>query len=171
MPFRTFALAPVTALLGLSTAATERALEALCEAHMLEAPAPDVYQMHDLLRLFAGELAGTELDQEVARESGDRPSLAANMSLRAQTLRRLDRFEEALDQHQTALDLHRELGGVSADFVTALDAYAHTLQALGKEGEATEAWREAAVLAESHVDPRAAQLRERAGLAGGPRLP
>jgi len=67
--------------------------------------------------------------------------------------------------------LHRELGGVGTDFVTALDAYGHTLQALGKEGEATDAWREAAVLAESQADPRAAQLRERAGLAGGPRLP
>jgi hypothetical protein len=45
--------------------------------------------------------------------------------------------------------LHRELGGVGTDFVTALDAYGRTLQALGKEGEATDAWREAAVLAES----------------------
>jgi tetratricopeptide (TPR) repeat protein len=107
---------------------------------------------------------------EVARDSGDRPSRAANMSLRAQTLRRLGRFEEALDQHQAALDLHRELGGVGTDFVTALDAYGHTLEALGKEGEATEAWREAAVLAESQSDPRAARLRERAaGLAAGPR--
>lgn len=107
---------------------------------------------------------------EVARESGDRPSRAANMSLRAQTLRRLGRFEEALDQHQAALDLHRELGGVGTDFVTALDAYGQTLEALGKEGEATDAWREAAELAESQSDPRAAQLRERvAGLAAGPR--
>ena len=57
---------------------------------------------------------------EVARESGDRPSLAANMSLRAQTLRRLGRLEEALNQHRAALALHRELGGVGADFVTAL---------------------------------------------------
>jgi len=31
--------------------------------------------------------------------------------------------------------LHRELGGVGTDFVTALDAYGHTLQALGKEGK------------------------------------
>jgi len=67
--------------------------------------------------------------------------------------------------------LHRELGGVGTDFVTALDAYGHTRQALGKEGEATDAWREAAVLAESQADPRAAQLCERAGLAGGLRLP
>ena len=398
MPFRSFALAPVTALLGLGTAATERALDALCEAHMLESPAPDVYRMHDLLRLFATELAGTELghderaqalqrlvtwywtvmhaaaaaivegrplpdfadtdpalaaapvpvfvdyrdgwewcqqeegnltavigiaavqqlhaaaiglaalftmfalrtsaraswqpafeaaldsaratadlraeawllhslgdvqaaggdfaaaidcyeqalanqlalgrvraaagsvndiaavyyeqgryaealaqfrratdmvrqepgpgyligiflanqaecldamgryesalelyDQalEVARESGDRPSRAANMSLRAQTLRRLGRFEEALDQHRAALALHRELGGVGADFVTALDAYGHTLLALDDQGEAMAAWREAADLAESQSDPRAAQIRERLALADG----
>jgi len=398
MPFRSFALAPVSALLGLSTAATERALDALCEAHMLEAPAPDVYRMHDLLRLFATELAGTELDRgerapalrrlvawywavthgavaaivegrplpdfadadpaavaapvpafldyrdgwewcqreegnltaviglaaveqlhaaavglaalftmfalrtsarahwqpafeaavdsaraiadlraeawllhslgdvqaaggdhaaaidcygralanqlalgrvraaagsvndiaavyfeqgryadalaqfrratdmvrqepgpgyligiflanqaecldamgryesalelydqalEVARESGDRPSRATNMSLRAQTLGRLGRFDDALDQHRAALALHRELGGVGADFVTALDAYGHTLRAVGNNGEATAAWREAAVLAESQSDPRAAQIRERLALTGG----
>jgi DNA-binding SARP family transcriptional activator/tetratricopeptide (TPR) repeat protein len=397
MPFRSFALAPVNALLGLSTAATERTLDALCEAHMLEAPAPDVYRMHDLLRLFATELAGTELDPderapalrrlvtwywavmhaaaaaivegrplpdfadtdpvaaapvpvfpdyrdgwewcqreegnltaviglaaaqelhaaaiglaalfamfalrtsaratwqpafeaavgsaratadlraeawllhslgdvqavggdfdaaidcyeqalanqlrlgrvraaagsvndvaavyyeqgryaealaqfrratdmvrqepgpgyligvflanqaecldamgryesalelydqalEVARESGDRPSRAANMSLRAQTLGRLGRFEEALDQHRAALALHRELGGVGADFVTALDAYGHTLRAAGNQGEAMAAWREAAALAESQSDPRAAQIRERLDLGDG----
>ena len=87
------------------------------------------------------------------------------MSLRAQTLRRLGRFEEALDQHRAALALHRELGGVGADFVTALDAYGHTQLALGNQGAAVAAWREAAALAESQSDPRAAQLRERLALA------
>jgi DNA-binding SARP family transcriptional activator/tetratricopeptide (TPR) repeat protein len=398
MPFRSFALAPVTALLGLSVGETERTLDALCEAHMLEAPARDVYQMHDLLRLFATELAGTEVDRDeraealerlvtwywtamhaaaavivegrpipdfaatdpaaaaapvpvfrdyrdgwewcqqeegnltavirvaavqqshaaaiglaalftmfalrtsarvdwrpafeaaldsahatsdlrgeawllhslgdvhaadgdfaaaiacyeqalanqltlgrvraaaasvndiaavyyeqgrhtealaqfrratdmvrqepgpgyligvflanqaecldamgryesalelydqalgVARESGDRPSLAANMSLRAQTLRRLGRFDQALDEHRAALALHRDLGGVGTDFVTALDAYGHTLRALDNERDALTAWREAAVLAESQSDPRAAQIRERLALANG----
>ena len=104
---------------------------------------------------------------EVARESGDRPSLAANMSLRAQTLRRLGRFDEALDQHRAALALHRDLGGVGTDFVTALDAYGHTLRALDNERDALAAWREAAVLAESQSDPRAAQIRERLALANG----
>jgi tetratricopeptide (TPR) repeat protein len=103
----------------------------------------------------------------VARESGDRPSLATNMSLRAQTLRRLDRFEEALDQHQAALALHRELGGVGTDFVTALDAYGHTLRALGRAGEALAAWREAVGLAESQSDPRGAEIRERLAQADG----
>lgn len=64
MPFRSFALAPATALLGVSMAAAEHTLDALCEAHMLEAPAPDVYEMHDLLRLFATELAQTELNRD-----------------------------------------------------------------------------------------------------------
>jgi DNA-binding SARP family transcriptional activator/tetratricopeptide (TPR) repeat protein len=398
MPFRSFGPAPVTALLGLSVPVTERALDALCEAHMLEAPAPDAFQMHDLLRLFATELAETELDRderaqalerlvtwywaamqaaaaaivegrpipdfaetdpaaaaapvpgfrdyrdgwewcqqeegnltavirvaaaqqlhtatiglaalftmfalrtsaradwgsafeaalasahatsdlraeawllhslgevhaaggdfaaaiacyeralenqltlgrvraaaasvndiaavyyeqgrladalaqfrratdmvrqepgpgyligvflanqaecldamgryesalelydqalEIARDSGDRPSRAANLSLRAQTLRRLGLLEAALDQHREALALHRELGGVGADFVTALDAYGHTLRALDQEGEAMAAWREAAALAESQSDPRAAQIRERLSLADG----
>jgi tetratricopeptide (TPR) repeat protein len=115
------------------------------------------------------ELALELYDQalEVARESGDRPSLAANMSLRAQTLRRLCRFDEALDQHRAALALHRDLGGVGTDFVTALDAYGHTLRALDNETDALAAWREAAVLAESQSDPRAAQIRERLALADG----
>jgi tetratricopeptide (TPR) repeat protein len=103
----------------------------------------------------------------VARESGDRPSLAANMSLRAQTLRRLGRFDQALDEHRAALALHRDLGGVGTDFVTALDAYGHTLRALDNERDALAAWREAAVLAESQSDPRAAQIRERLALANG----
>lgn len=103
----------------------------------------------------------------VAKESGDRPSRAANMSLRAQTLRRLGRLAEALDQHRAALSLHRELGGVGADFVTALDAYGHTLRALDREAEAAAAWREAAVLAESQSDPRAVQLRARLAQADG----
>ena len=44
--------------------------------------------------------------------------------------------------------MHRELGGVGADFVTALDAYGHTQLALGNQGAAVAAWREAAALAE-----------------------
>ncbi len=103
----------------------------------------------------------------VARDSGDRPSHAASMSLRAQTLRRLGRLEEALSQHRAALALHRELGGVGADFVTALDAYGHTLRASGNEEDAVAAWREAAVLAESQSDPRAAQIRERLARTDG----
>ena len=62
----------MTALLGLSTAATERALDGLCEAHMLETPAPDVYRMHDLLRLFATELAGTELGHDERAQALER---------------------------------------------------------------------------------------------------
>jgi hypothetical protein len=95
MPSRSFSLAPVTALLGLGKAATERTLDALCEAHMLD------------------------------------------------------------------------LGGVGTDFVTALDAYGHTLRALDNETDALAAWREAAVLAESQSDPRAAQIRERLALGDG----
>ncbi len=98
---------------------------------------------------------------EVARESGDRPSRAAHLSLRAQTLRRLGRLPEALDHHREAIAVHREIGGVGRDFVTALDAYGHTLQALGQQGDAFEAWGEALLLAESQSDPRAARLRER----------
>jgi tetratricopeptide (TPR) repeat protein len=121
----------------------------------------------DAMGRYESALELYEQALEVARESGDRPSRAANMSLRAQTLRRLGRFAEALDEHRAALALHRELGGVGADFVTALDAYGHTLLALDHREEAMAAWREAAALAESQADPRATQIRERLALANG----
>ena len=40
------------------------ALEALVDASLLESPAPDRYQLHDLLRLFAAERAQAEETQE-----------------------------------------------------------------------------------------------------------
>jgi DNA-binding SARP family transcriptional activator len=64
-------LGAIAALTDLSAAEAERALDVLADAHLIENPAPGQYRLHDLLRLFAAELAGTELagterDGEVA---------------------------------------------------------------------------------------------------------
>jgi DNA-binding SARP family transcriptional activator len=49
---------PVAArLLDMGEQAAERVLERLADAHLLETPAPGRYRMHDLLRLYARELA------------------------------------------------------------------------------------------------------------------
>jgi DNA-binding SARP family transcriptional activator/tetratricopeptide (TPR) repeat protein len=53
-------LAAAAALLGEREADVAEALEALVDANLLESPEPDRYQFHDLLRLFAGELAQSE---------------------------------------------------------------------------------------------------------------
>jgi hypothetical protein len=44
-------------LLEMGEQAAERVLERLADAHLLETPAPGRYRMHDLLRLYARELA------------------------------------------------------------------------------------------------------------------
>jgi transcriptional regulator with XRE-family HTH domain/tetratricopeptide (TPR) repeat protein len=47
----------VCRLLDLPEQQTERLLERLADLHLLEAPAPGRYRLHDLLRRYAGELA------------------------------------------------------------------------------------------------------------------
>ncbi|MFI6731542.1 BTAD domain-containing putative transcriptional regulator [Nonomuraea sp. NPDC050451] len=44
------------ALAGVTSGEAEAALERLVDAHLLDRAAPDRYQLHDLVRLFAGEL-------------------------------------------------------------------------------------------------------------------
>ncbi|MGD0557766.1 MAG: BTAD domain-containing putative transcriptional regulator [Streptosporangiaceae bacterium] len=55
-----FELAAAAALLGVSPGEAEPVLDALTDAHMLEAPRAGWYRLHDLLRLFASEFAATE---------------------------------------------------------------------------------------------------------------
>jgi tetratricopeptide (TPR) repeat protein len=59
-PGEVFGAGAVAALAGLPEPATEAALDRLVDAHLVEAPAPDRYRIHDLLRLFAAELRGGE---------------------------------------------------------------------------------------------------------------
>jgi DNA-binding SARP family transcriptional activator/tetratricopeptide (TPR) repeat protein len=56
------------ALTGVGLAAAERALHALARAHLLHEAGPDRYGMHDLLRAYAADLAGTG-ETETARRT------------------------------------------------------------------------------------------------------
>lgn len=53
----TIGVPAAAALTGLSELDTERALETLVDSHLLESPAAGRYRMHELVRVFAAELA------------------------------------------------------------------------------------------------------------------
>ncbi|KOU36198.1 hypothetical protein ADK51_05000 [Streptomyces sp. WM6368] len=55
-------LSAATALLGTARHEAEGDLEALVDAHLLESPGPGRYRFHDLLRVYAGEVAQEEPD-------------------------------------------------------------------------------------------------------------
>ncbi|GAA5198303.1 hypothetical protein GCM10023322_71370 [Rugosimonospora acidiphila] len=57
----TFGAGQVAALCDVSTEHAERLLEGLADAHMVQSPAFGVYRLHDLLRLFATELAHAQV--------------------------------------------------------------------------------------------------------------
>ncbi|BCB79464.1 hypothetical protein GCM10022251_72040 [Phytohabitans flavus] len=62
-PGRVFGPAAAAALARRDEPTTERALERLVDVHLVESPAPDRYQLHDLLRLFATERLSIEEPQ------------------------------------------------------------------------------------------------------------
>jgi hypothetical protein len=57
---RRISLPAAAALAGEPEEAVADALETLVDSNLLESPAPDCYQFHDLLRLFATERAQAE---------------------------------------------------------------------------------------------------------------
>jgi DNA-binding SARP family transcriptional activator/tetratricopeptide (TPR) repeat protein len=57
-------LAAAAALLGTTAAGAEEVLGPLADAHLVEAPAADRYRLHDLLRLFAADLAAASGSQQ-----------------------------------------------------------------------------------------------------------
>jgi DNA-binding SARP family transcriptional activator len=61
-------LPAASALLGESEVATGDLLDTLVDAHLLEAPEPDRYRFHDLLRVYAADRART---QETEQRRGD----------------------------------------------------------------------------------------------------
>lgn len=63
-PSATFRLPATAALLGLGPADTEDVLETLTDSNTLESPAFGTYKPHDLLRLFAAELAARDLTDD-----------------------------------------------------------------------------------------------------------
>jgi DNA-binding SARP family transcriptional activator/tetratricopeptide (TPR) repeat protein len=64
---RSISLPAAAALVGEGAARVADALETLVDANLLESPAPDWYQFHDLLRFYATERAQAE-ESEAARE-------------------------------------------------------------------------------------------------------
>jgi DNA-binding SARP family transcriptional activator len=65
---RSISLAAATALVGEDEGDVADALETLVDANLLESPAPDWYQFHDLLRVYATERAQAE-EPESARDA------------------------------------------------------------------------------------------------------
>ncbi|HET9253607.1 MAG TPA: hypothetical protein VFO16_00205 [Pseudonocardiaceae bacterium] len=59
----------IAALLGSSRDQAQRTLDALTRAHLIQAPRPGRYVMHDLLRAYAASLANAE-DSEAAQRTG-----------------------------------------------------------------------------------------------------
>jgi tetratricopeptide (TPR) repeat protein len=62
----------VVALTGMPSDAVAAALETLVDVHLLQSPAAHRYQLHDLLRLYAAELAVTTEDREEQAAGIDR---------------------------------------------------------------------------------------------------
>jgi DNA-binding SARP family transcriptional activator len=61
LPVGEFALPAAAALLELPPVEAEQVLDELIDANLLDAPAPGVCKLHDLLRLFASEMVTAEL--------------------------------------------------------------------------------------------------------------
>ena len=71
-PGRKISLPAATALIGERDGDVADALETLVDANLLESPAPDWYQFHDLLRFFATERAQAEEPAELRVEAVER---------------------------------------------------------------------------------------------------
>lgn len=65
-------LPAAAALLGQTRADTDRALEHLVDASLLDSPAQSRYRMHDLLRVYAAVLATRDLSTEECRDAIER---------------------------------------------------------------------------------------------------
>jgi tetratricopeptide (TPR) repeat protein/DNA-binding SARP family transcriptional activator len=120
---------PVVArLLDLSEEAAERVLERLADAHLLATPAPGRYRLHDLLRLYAREVASRH-HPETERAAALTRALGFYVATSWQTLallrpgdHRLTRADDrwsndglAFDDEQTALGwLEAERGNLLA---------------------------------------------------------
>jgi DNA-binding SARP family transcriptional activator/Tfp pilus assembly protein PilF len=65
----TIGLAAAAALIGQPEDSVADALEVLVDAQLLQAPAPDRYRFHDLLRAYAADRANTEEAQDVREDA------------------------------------------------------------------------------------------------------
>ncbi len=150
-PGETFSLDAAAALSDLAEADAEAALDRLVDAHLVEAPSPGRYQLHDLLRLFATEnLADGELRAALGRLVDWFARTAArgawidrergNAVLVAQRLQALGAYEEVWRLVEA---VHRTLVGID-DLYTTFAIWreaAAAARALGDERRLTRALR------------------------------
>lgn len=116
-PAGTFELAAAAALVGLGPAAAEAVLDELTDAHMLESPHPDRYKLHELLRLFATELAAAELS-DADREHASRRLIewyAAAIRSASRTLAPDSRTPRGVDDGIAAAAAHVPVFGTHPD--------------------------------------------------------
>ncbi|MBS2547106.1 tetratricopeptide repeat protein [Catenulispora sp. NL8] len=78
-----------------------------------------------------------------------------------ETLRRMGRLTDSLEQHRLALAIQDELGSDHRQLLTALDRLGATFADLGRVEDARHSWQEALALAERTADLRAAEIRAR----------
>jgi hypothetical protein len=62
-------LPAAAALLGQPESAVADALEVLVDAHLLDSPEPDAYRFHDLLRVYAADLARAQETAQVRQDA------------------------------------------------------------------------------------------------------
>ncbi|MGY0058555.1 AfsR/SARP family transcriptional regulator [Streptomyces sp. LZ34] len=86
------------ALTGLPLEETERIIESLLDAHLLQEPAPDRYRFHDLLGEYALTLAATE-DTEEEREQAIQRLIDFHLNASAQADRMIYPRRARLDLH------------------------------------------------------------------------
>ncbi|GAB2582892.1 SARP family transcriptional regulator [Paractinoplanes abujensis] len=92
-PAADFDALSVAALSGLPLADAGDALDDLVDVHLVEEPEPEIYRMHDLLREFAGALAG-----ETPQERTEALRGALDQQLHAAVATNLPAYREGLDR-------------------------------------------------------------------------
>ncbi|MEV3980298.1 BTAD domain-containing putative transcriptional regulator [Nonomuraea sp. NPDC049758] len=100
-------------LLGTGVEEARRALDRLADAHLVDRPKPGRYQLHDLVRLFAGELRPEDWKRPLARALA---YFAASARLSSVTV----------DPHR--VQLARHVDGPSREFADAAEAQSWFLE-------------------------------------------
>ncbi|XVV03262.1 BTAD domain-containing putative transcriptional regulator [Actinosynnema sp. CA-248983] len=106
--------AVAASLAGLPTARTRRVLSELVLAHLVAEPAPGRFEMHDLLRAYAGERAAEEETPDALREAGHR--------LLDHYLHTAERAEKALYPQREPVDLPPLRPGIAPETFASHDA-------------------------------------------------
>ncbi|MDX3107124.1 AfsR/SARP family transcriptional regulator [Nonomuraea angiospora] len=125
------------ALAGVTSGEAEAALERLVDAHLLERAAPDRYQLHDLVRLFAGELRPADWRGPLIRALSyfaASTRLASHVSdpHRMQPAAPVDAIPHSVDSPDEAMAwLHEEEAVLAAAAVQALNSPDDTIAQLG----------------------------------------